>query len=185
VRATQSNCYGALDFLSPDSWTMPPAAPSWMDWLQDSGSHTAVWVWVVSQKDWRSQGGTSWILAMYWYSILVKNVRFSCFLVLPRAAEAQVIWGSTIKRFLIVYFIGNISAEKYQNALTYIKVIANHRWDVFLDTVCNQWLCGFFSVATVNAFYSVNKMTINTVDITGWLFFNNCFKWLSLARQLV
>ena len=26
----------------------------------------------------------------------------------------------------------------YQNASTYVKVIANHRWDVFLDTVYNQ-----------------------------------------------
>jgi len=33
---------------------------------------------------------------------------------------------------LIAYFISNISAKKYQNAFTYVKVIANQRWDVFL-----------------------------------------------------
>jgi len=30
----------------------------------------------VSQKDWRNQRGTSWILAMHWYSIWVKNTIF-------------------------------------------------------------------------------------------------------------
>ena len=50
------------------SWTMSPTAPSWTHWLQDLGSHTAAWVWVVNQKDWRNQGTTSWILAMHWYS---------------------------------------------------------------------------------------------------------------------
>jgi len=32
---------------------------------------------------------------------------------------------------LIAYFIGNISAKKYQNPFTCIKVIANKRCDVF------------------------------------------------------
>jgi len=39
------------------------------------------------------------------------------------------------KRLLIVYFIGSISAKKYQNPFMCIKVIASQRWDVFLDTV--------------------------------------------------
>jgi len=60
---------------------------------------------------------------------------FSCFPVLPGSAEAQVIWGGTVKRLLIAYFIGNISAKKYQNEFIYVKVIANQRWDVFWDTV--------------------------------------------------
>ena len=34
------------------------------------------------------------------------------FRVSPGSAEAQVIWGGTIKRLLIAYFIGNISAKK-------------------------------------------------------------------------
>jgi len=34
---------------------------------------------------------------------------------LPGSAEAQVIWGGIVKRPLIAYFIGNISAKKYQN----------------------------------------------------------------------
>jgi len=59
-------------------------------------------------------------------------MRFSCF---PGIAEAQVIWGGTVKRLLIAYFIGNISAKKYQNAFTYVEVIVNQRWNIFWDTV--------------------------------------------------
>jgi len=33
----------------PFSWTMPPTGPSWTHWLQDFGSHTAAWVWVVRE----------------------------------------------------------------------------------------------------------------------------------------
>jgi len=54
----------------------PPTALRWKHWLQDSGSHTAAWVWVVSQKDWRDPEVTRWIVAMHWYSIWVKNAIF-------------------------------------------------------------------------------------------------------------
>jgi len=59
----------------PFSWTMRPqqTVPSWAHSLQDLRSHGAAWVWVVSQKDWRNQGATTWILAMQWNSIWVKN----------------------------------------------------------------------------------------------------------------
>jgi len=60
---------------------------------------------------------------------------FSCFPVLPRTAEARVIWGDILKHLLIAYFIGNISAKEYQNLFMCVKVIASHRWDVFWDTV--------------------------------------------------
>jgi len=59
---------------------------------------------------------------------LSEKMRFSCF---PGIAEAQVIWGGTVKRLLIAYFIGNISAKKYQNAFTYVEVIVNQRWNIF------------------------------------------------------
>jgi len=32
---------------------------------------------------------------------------------------------------LIAYFIGNISAKKYQNPFMCVKVIASQKWDVF------------------------------------------------------
>jgi len=39
-------------------------------------------------------------------------MRFSCYSVVPDSAEAQVICGGTVKRRLIGYFMGNISAAK-------------------------------------------------------------------------
>jgi len=42
-------------------------------------------------------------------------MQFLGFPVLPGSAEAQAIWGGTVKCLLIAYFIGNLSAKKYQN----------------------------------------------------------------------
>jgi len=74
----------------PFSWItgMLPTVPSSAHWLQDLGSYTAPWVWVVSQKDWRNQEATGWILAMHWYSIWMKKKQFSCFSILPGSAGA-------------------------------------------------------------------------------------------------
>jgi len=58
-------------------------------------------------------------------------MRFLCFSVLPGSAEAQVIWGGTVKSLLIAHFISDTSAKKYKNVFTYVKVIANQRWEVF------------------------------------------------------
>jgi len=41
-----------------------------------------------------------------------------------------------VKRLLIAYFIGNISAKKCQNQFMCIKVMASQRWDVFFETWC-------------------------------------------------
>ena len=60
---------------------------------------------------------------------------FSCLPILTGSAEGQVILGGIAKRLLIAYIIGNISAKKYQNPFTCIRVIASQRWDVFWDTV--------------------------------------------------
>jgi len=94
-----------------------PTTPSWTHWLQDLRSHTAAWVWAVSQKDWRNQGATGWILTMHWYSIRVKKMRFSRFPVLPISTEAEVIWGGTVKRLLIAYIIVKISAKKISKCI--------------------------------------------------------------------
>jgi len=40
-----------------------------------------------------------------------------------------------VKCLLTAYFIGSISAEKYQNPFTCVKVTGGQRWDVFWDTV--------------------------------------------------
>jgi len=59
----------------------------------------------------------------------------SCFPVLPGSTKTQVIWGGIVKQLLIVYFIRDIFAIKYQNPFMCVKVIARQRWDVF-ETRC-------------------------------------------------
>jgi len=59
-------------------------------------------------------------------------MQFSHFLILPGSAEAQVIWCGVVKCLLIAYFNGNISAKKYQNPFTCLKVTASQRWGRFL-----------------------------------------------------
>jgi len=54
---------------------------------------------------------------------------------LTGSAEAQVIGGGVVKRLLIAYFIGNISAKKYQNPFMCVKVIARQTRD-FFETRC-------------------------------------------------
>ena len=58
-------------------------------------------------------------------TIQLSEIWFSCFRVFPGSAEAQVIWGGIVKRLLIAYFIGNISAKKYKNPFMCVKVIAS------------------------------------------------------------
>jgi len=65
-------------------------------------------------------------------TIQLSEMWFSCFQILPGSAEAQVIWGGIVKRLLIAYVIGNISAKRYQNPFMCVKDIVSQRWDVFL-----------------------------------------------------
>jgi len=50
--------------------------------------------------------------------------------VLPGSAE-----GGTVKRLFIAYFIGDISAKKYQSQFMCVKGIASQMLDVIWDTV--------------------------------------------------
>jgi len=59
----------------------------------------------------------------------------SGFPVSPGSAEALVRWGGKIKYILIDYFLGNICAKNCRNRIVCVKIIANQKWDVFLDTV--------------------------------------------------
>jgi len=58
---------------------------------------------------------------------LIQHLSFkNAIFVFPVLPEAQVISvRGTVKRLLIAYLIGNISAKNYQNAFKYVKVIAN------------------------------------------------------------
>jgi len=124
ARATQSSC-GSLDFLSLKPY--PPNSPICTHWLQDLGSH-------IEQRE-----HESWVkkteeikerLVDFWQctdTAFESNMRFSCFPVFPGSAEAHIIWGGKVKCFLVAHFMANISAKKYQNAFTCVKVIANQR----------------------------------------------------------
>jgi len=87
-------------------------------------------------------------------------MQFSCFPVFPGSAEAQVLWGSVVKRVLIACFIGNISAKnmKICTTFTYVKVIASQRWDVFFWDTVHCW------TAVIN----IPSLCKQMVDQKGW-----------------
>ena len=58
-------------------------------------------------------------------------------------AEAQVIWGGTVKQLLIADLIGNISAEKILKSVRMRQTIASQRWDVLRHGV--EILTGCYS----------------------------------------
>jgi len=171
VRATQSNCCGSVDFLSLKP--CPPNSPSWTHWLQDLESHTAAWVWVMSQKDWRNQREIGWILAMHWYSIWVKKKWFSCFPVLPGSAEAHVIWGGIAKRLLIAYFISNISAKKISKCVHVCQSYSNANVGRFFEIECiyicltSQLMANPQKTARQNSQSTTTFMTIRQNVKTG------------------
>jgi len=108
----------------------PNSPARWMHWLHDLGSYTALWVWVVSQKDWRNQ--TAGWLKCCISALPEFKMQCLCFSVLPGSAEAQVICGGIVICLLIACSISNISAKKYQNPFPCLNVIAIQRWDLFL-----------------------------------------------------
>jgi len=67
----------------------------------------------------------------------VKNVIF----VLPRfdrSAEAQAIWGGIVKRLLIAYFIGNISAKKISKSIHVHQSYSKPKVGRFFETWCKS-----------------------------------------------
>jgi len=62
--------------------------------------------------------------------------RLSCFPVLPDSAEAQVILGGTVKRLLIAYFIGNISAKKISKCIYVCQSYSKSKVGRFFNTHC-------------------------------------------------
>jgi len=72
---------------------------------------------------------------MHQYMQRVTNAIFM-FPVLPVSAEAQVISGGIVKRLLVAYFIGNISAKKCQNLFRWVKLVANQRFETRCSIAC-------------------------------------------------
>jgi len=64
-------------------------------------------------------------------------MQFPCFPFCQVVQKHEFFWGCIVKCFLIVYFIGSISAKKYQNhPFTCDKVLARQKWDVVFETRC-------------------------------------------------
>ena len=96
------------------------------------GSRTAAWA--VSEKDWRNQTCSNWLNSG---NALIQHLSEKCnFRVFPFCQCIQK-HKLTVKRLLIVYYIGNIIyVKKYQTPFTYcVKVIESQRWNVFWDKV--------------------------------------------------
>jgi len=102
----------SLDFLFPEP--CPPTAPSWTYWLQDLGSHTAAWVWVLSQKteEIKEQRVEFWQCTDTTFEWKKCDFRVSPFFQVGLVKKNKLFGGGIVKRLLIVYFIGNISAKK-------------------------------------------------------------------------
>ena len=86
------------------------------------------------------------------------NFRVSGF---PGSAEAQIIWGGIVKRRLIAYFIGSMSAKKYQNPFSHcVKVIGSQRWDVFNQSMnINFFSCRHMSRCIIHR--ESNHVSVN------------------------
>jgi len=130
VRATQSNCCGAIDFLSPEPCPQQPCGLNALI-TRFRESYSSVSMSRESKRlkksrsDWLNSGNA-----------LIQHLRENTIFVcpLPGSAEAQVILSSTVKRLLIAYFIGNYSSKNIK-MFTFVKVIANQRLGLFWDAV--------------------------------------------------
>jgi len=125
----------------PFSWTMPPPNSPRLNALitRFRESYTSVSMSHESKR--LKKSSSNWLNSgNALIQHLSEKIQCSYFSILPHSAEAQVIWGGTVKCLLIAYFIGNITAKKYQNVFTCVKdkVTANQRWDVF-ETQCTMW----------------------------------------------
>ena len=110
VRATQSNCCSAIDFVYPEPCPQQPRAQC-IDYKIQR---------VIQQHEYES-----WVKKIEEIKQMVEfrqctniafeeKMQFSCFPVLPGSAETQVIWCGIVVS-LIAYFITNISAKICQN----------------------------------------------------------------------
>jgi len=63
---------------------------------------------------------------------------FLCFSILPGSAEAQLIWGGSVKHLLIAYFINNISAKKVSKSIHISQGYSKPKMGRFWDMVYIQ-----------------------------------------------
>ena len=132
VHVTQSNCCSVLDFLSLNH--APPKKSPKLNALITSFRESYSSVSMSRESERLKKSSSDWLNSGNALIQRVKNAIF-VFPVLPGSAGAQVNWGGVVKCLLIAYFIDSISAKKYQNPFTYVRVIASQKWDVFWDTM--------------------------------------------------
>ena len=134
VHATQSNCCGDLDFLSPEPWPNSPELNALVTRFRESYSSVSM-----NHKSKRLKKSSSDCMVEFWQctnTAFEWKIRFLCFPVLPGSAEAQVTWGGTVKHLLIAYFISKISAKKISKCVHVCQSYGNQRRDVLYMYVC-------------------------------------------------
>jgi len=128
----------------PFSWTMPPKAPSWTQWLQDLGSRTAAWIRVVSRK---TEEIKQWLLEIWQCTYTASENAMFVFPILSGSAEAQVMWGDIVKRLLIAHFIGSISVKNIK-IRSRVSKLRQAKGGTFFETRCRPEIdateLGFF-----------------------------------------
>jgi len=134
VCATQCNCCSALGLFSPVPRPHPPNSPELNALItRFRESYSCV---IMSHESKRlKKSGSNWLNSGNSLIQISVKMQFSLSPSFASNAETQVVWGDTVKRLLIAYSIGNVSAKKNQNPFTCVRVIASQMRDVF-ETRC-------------------------------------------------
>ena len=109
VRATQSNCCGAVEFLLLNHAPNSPELNALITRFRPSYSSVSMSHESIKTEEIKERLVEFWQCtdtAFEWKNAIFVFPRFARY-----SAEAQVIWGGTLKRLLIAYFISNISAK--------------------------------------------------------------------------
>jgi len=141
VHATQFNCCGDLDFLSPEPWPNSPELNALVTRFRESYSSVSM-----NHKSKRLKKSSSDCMVEFWQctnTAFEWKIRFLCFPVLPGSAEAQVTWGGTVKHLLIAYFISKISAKKNIKMRSRLSKLWQPKAGRFFETQCTTSLINF------------------------------------------
>ena len=101
VCTTQCDCCGTLDFLSPEPCPLQQCRAERIDHkIRELYSSVSMSCESNRLKEIKNR------LVEFWQCTVIQHLsekmRFSCFPALPGSAEAQVTWGGTVKRILIL-----------------------------------------------------------------------------------
>jgi len=80
---------------------------------------------------------------------------FLCLPILPGSAEAQIIWGGTVKRLLTAYFIGTISAKRHEKCVQVCQSYSKAKVERFLRHSVLVYCCLMITEYPYNHFGSM------------------------------